>query len=124
MSKIKGILVDVQNGIVKPVEVEDELTDYYRVLNCDTIDIITVKLGDEYVTVVCDDEALLKPNARESAIDTNGRAMLHGNLFFCYEDDFEMTDLPANLEDYLISHTTNVELLNGERWKAVYGIRY
>ena len=81
MNMIKGILIDVENEKVECIEVEDTLYEYYRILNCDTIDIISRKIGNKDFYIVCDDEGLLKGNPKISAINNLGQPMLVGNLF-------------------------------------------
>lgn len=82
---IKGILITDTEA--KEIELSGELEDYYAVLNCDTIEIPTRKIGRKYFDIVCDEEGALKDNPRISAIDNLGRAMLVGNLFICKSND-------------------------------------
>ena len=75
-----AVFVDVYDRCaVKKIRVNDNLEDFYRLLNCDYVDMVTRWIaGMEYV-IICDDEALLKGDVRPSAI--NGRdVMLYGNL--------------------------------------------
>lgn len=81
---IKGVLLDIENNEAKVVEFEPTLENYYGMLHCDTIDIVSKSIGynrshREY-DIVCDDEGLLKDGNKISAIDNLGRPQLVGSL--------------------------------------------
>lgn len=84
--KIKGCLVNVSKPPygLQFVEVEEEkLDDYYKLLDCNCIDIVDRRIGDRSFSIVCDDEGLCKENPTISAVNKNGKPMLVGNLFIC-----------------------------------------
>lgn len=81
MKKLLGVLVDVEKEEAKVIEINDDLNEFYRVLNCDTIDIVTRRVGKKLVSIICDDEGLFKDEPKISAIDNRGNVMLVGNLF-------------------------------------------
>lgn len=83
--KVHGILIDVSGdrGSVKEIDVEDDLENFYDVLNCSTIDITQRAINGKVFDIVCDDEALLKENPVPSASRKDGKVMLFGNLFIC-----------------------------------------
>ena len=66
MGKIK--VVYLKAGVdeqAKVIEISDEagpesLQELYRLLNCEAIDIVYRKFGQNQYAVICDDEALLK----------------------------------------------------------------
>lgn len=78
---LRGVLVDVEQETVSVVEIADELDEFYRILNCDCIDIVVRRIGSKLFNIVCDDEALLKETQKISAIDNLGQPMLCGSLF-------------------------------------------
>lgn len=78
---LRGVLVDVEQETVSVVEIEDKLDEFYRILNCDCIDIVVRRIGSKLFNIVCDDEALLKDWPKVSAIDNLWKPMLYGNLF-------------------------------------------
>ena len=78
---LRGVLVDVEQETVSVVEITDKLDEFYRILNCDCIDIVVRRIGSKLFNIVCDDEALLKEAPKISAIDNLGQPMLCGNLF-------------------------------------------
>ena len=84
MSKklLRGVLVDVEKEIVEIMEIEDELEEFYRILNCTCIDITVRCIGsNKQYRIVCDDEALCKSEPKISAVDYYGQVQLCGNLF-------------------------------------------
>ena len=84
---MKFLLLDVKNEKVEAIDIEPTLDEYYRVLDCDIIDIPTRYIGGRKFDIICDDEALLKDDTKISAINRNGGAMLGGNLLFCHHDN-------------------------------------
>ncbi len=67
------------------VDVE-ELSDYYKYLECDYFDIATRKIGEKYYDIFCDDEGMFREDAITSAIGPDGSTMLVGNLIFANHD--------------------------------------
>ena len=82
--KVLMVLVDVENGTASKVEIEPCLDEYYRLLNCDTIDMVDRRIGTPRshrdFTIICDDNGLMYDAPKISAIDNLGKAMLVGNL--------------------------------------------
>ena len=93
--KLRGVLVDVEKETVSVVEIPDKLDEFYRILNCDCIDIVARRIGkhpsgrQKRYNIVCDDEGLYKDPQKISAIDNMGQAMLVGNLFIVGGADHE-----------------------------------
>lgn len=87
--KIKGILIDVKNEKVETIEIDKTLKEYYRILNCDTIDITERKIGDNTYDIICDDEGLFKSKPKISAITKQSQPALVGNLFIVKFDGRE-----------------------------------
>lgn len=69
------------------IDIEGTLEEYYDLINCRCIDIVTRKIEDTYFDIICDDEGLLKDNPRISAVDMSGHPMLVGNLIFSHTDE-------------------------------------
>ena len=81
---LRGVLVDVENETASVVEIPDELEEFYKILNCDCIDIVVRSIGGRFrkkFNIVCDDEGLFKNPQKISAIDNLGQPQLVGNLF-------------------------------------------
>lgn len=107
--KIKGYLIDVNNPDNSGVkEIEKNLEGYYKLLECDMIDITSRRIGGEWYEIVCDDEALLKNNPVVSAIDSEYNLVLCGNLFIAkYDGDGDLMSLEnediVNIEQNLVT---------------------
>ena len=88
---LRGVLVDVEKETVGIVEIPDELDEFYRILNCDCIDIPVRRIGHrkQKFNIVCDDEGLFKTPQKISAIDNLGQPQLVGNLFIVGGTDLE-----------------------------------
>ena len=85
---MKAFLLDAENRQTRTVEVDDtdHLTEYYKLLNCEIVDITSRKIGGKYFDIVADDEGLMKENPIVSALDTEWQPALVGNLLFCNYD--------------------------------------
>ena len=83
---IKGILVDVKSNIIDVCEIEKSLESYYKILNCKLIDIVSMKIGNRYFDIICDDEGLMKEDITLSAIYDDFTPALVGNLLVVRHD--------------------------------------
>ena len=118
---MKMLLLDVYENEVKMVEAND-LEDYYKYLNCRCIDIVSRKIGDIRVEIVCDDEGLLIDKPKISAIDVTGTAMLCGNLLVAsgrVTEDGELTELT---EDEIKAIMYNVAEVTTKVYKKPYNV--
>ena len=111
---MKMLLLDVKNRDVKMVEAND-LEDYYRLIGCRTIDIVSRTIGDVKVEIVLDDEGALVNKPKVSAIDIDGTPMLFGNLLVAsgrVTEDGELTELTRaeidEIMDNIATITTSV----------------
>ena len=111
---MKYLLLDVKNREVKIVEA-NSLDDYYKIIGCRTIDIVSRTIGDIRVEIVIDDEGVLVNNPKVSAIDIDGTPMLYGNLLIAsgrVTDDGELTELTEaeidEIKDNVAMITTSV----------------
>lgn len=77
---MKAYLIDVQNEKACVVETDSTLESYYKLLACNTIDIVTRKINGKYYDIIVDDEGLYSDDVRISAITPEGENMLVGNL--------------------------------------------
>ena len=88
---IKGVLIDIENDKADVVEFEGKLQNYYDLLHCDTIDIVSREIGNgrsrRRFDIVCDDEGLFSQDAKISAIDNLGRTMLVGSMLVVNRTD-------------------------------------
>lgn len=87
MRKIKVVIIKRNNEgdlVVQTKEIEDTLSNYYEILSCDNIDIVSRKIKDFRVCFVIDDEYLLRntPNQPPVAVlvDDNWKDAIYGAL--------------------------------------------
>ena len=97
MSKLSGVLIDTEKRIARSVTIEDELDEFYKILNCSTIDIVQRRIGSgrskKSFSIVCDEDPKI------SAINNLGSGMLVGNLFITGLSDGEGNLLSLAPED-------------------------
>lgn len=123
MSKnlLRGVLVDVENESASIVEIPDDLDEFYKILNCDCIDITVRRIGyrKEKFNIVCDDEGLLKEPQKISAIDNLGNPQLVGNLFIVGTADSEgnLTSLSEDDAAYILAR---VQKMGTRKFPAGY----
>ena len=111
---MKMLLLDVVNKDVRMVEA-NTLDDYYRLIGCRTIDIVSRSIGDVRVEIVLDDEGALVEHPKVSAVDIVGDVSLYGNLLVAsgrVTEDGELTELTedevAELMNNIATITTSV----------------
>lgn len=105
------------------VETPGGLPEWYRLCNCDLIDITHRKIAGRYFDIIFDDEGLMKGQGKITALDPDGRPALVGNLVVCNYDP--ETGGECGLSDDDINHliqsmvvlTENVKE-NPRRWLA------
>ena len=118
---MKHLLLDVKNREVKTVEANG-LDDYYELIGCRTIDIISRSIGDVEVEIVLDDEGDLVKNPKVSAIGIDGTPMLYGNLLIAsgrVTDDGELTELT---EDEVAELMNNIATITTSVYKEPYAV--
>lgn len=94
---MRGFLIDVVKGTAQVVECENDLHAWYKLLNCDIVEMPERQIKGKYYTFICDEEGLLKNNPIVSAINENMEPMLYGNLLI-FNIDSENCDI-ADLTD-------------------------
>ena len=86
---MKMLLIDSRRGEDRVIETEGGLDNYYKLLDCEIIDITTRSIGGVFFDIICDDEGLLKDDRIVSAVDKKGRPALVGNLLISKADEEE-----------------------------------
>ena len=107
---MKMLMIDVENRKVKLVEANG-LKDYYKLIGCRTIDIISRSIGDVRVEIVIDDEGALVENPKPSGISVDGTPMLFGNLLIAsgrVTDDGELTELTEEEVDEIMDNIATI----------------
>ena len=107
---MKMLLLDVKNREVKMVEANG-LDDYYRLIGCRCIDIVSRTIGDVKVEIVLDDEGAIIDKPKVSAIDIDGTPMLFGNLLVAsgrVTEDGELTELTKAEVDEVMDNIATI----------------
>ena len=107
---MKMLMIDVENKDVRLVEA-NTLDDYYRLIGCRIIDIISRSIGDIRVEIVLDDEGALVENPKVSAISVDGTPMLFGNLLIAsgkVTEDGELTELTKDEIDEIMQNVATI----------------
>ena len=88
---MRGYLIDVQNDEHRVVEIadKDHLGQFYELIGCECIDLVTRRIGGKYFDVIVDDEGLFVQNPICSAYDSKHNPMLVGNIVILGEADGE-----------------------------------
>ena len=104
---MKVVYLNVEGrGLPTVIDDEDELEVFYKLIGCRCIDIVPLKIGHKYYDVICDDEGLFKDDAIISAVDTQFRKMLVGNLIISKSDEEgELIDLSCEDIKQILRHT-------------------
>lgn len=123
---IKSILIDVKNKKAEALEIEPTLQNYYKLLDCDLIDITERKIGEYWYDIVCDDEGLLKENQIPSAVNSKSEVQLVGNLLLMNHDgegnetsltDEQINDLMNGHIAYYNHNDQITPILRGVEWE-------
>ena len=124
---MKMLLLDVENTGVKMVEANG-LDDYYRLIGCRCIDIVSRTIDDVKVEIIIDDEGLLVNAPKVSAIDIDGTPMLCGNLLVAsgrVTDDGELTELTrAEIDEIMDNVATITTSVYKEPYPALVEVDY
>ena len=99
---MKALLLDTMEKKVEVVNPES-LQDYYKLIGCKWVEIVTRKIGRKFYDVICDEEGTFVDDPLISAIDDLGRVMFVGNLIICglADEEGELTDLTSNDIKYI-----------------------
>lgn len=79
MELLKGVFLDGRKTEV--LTIKKSLDEYYKLLNCHTIDIISREINGVSYDIICDDEGLFKDEIVITCVNTNFEPMLVGSLF-------------------------------------------
>ena len=100
--EVKGLLISVKpdDRITAGLRiVSGNLEDYYNILNCEVIDIVSRRIGKKYYDIICDDMGLLKDDPIPTAYDERFEPALYGNLFIVNEPDQDSDGYVTSLTD-------------------------
>lgn len=97
-NKLLGYLVDPGESVAMPVSVGSKLSDFYRLLHCESIDIVRRKIGNNYYSIVCDNYGLFTDETPKfCGFTSKGEPMLAGSLLILRSryNDSELYPLTA-----------------------------
>lgn len=78
---IQVIYVNVDKGEKPKIKhIEDDIDTFYKLINCDSVEMPQRQINGKYFTIICDEEGALKSNPIVSACSHKGEPMLVGNL--------------------------------------------
>lgn len=100
--EMKGLLLNLNDNKTEVVEV-NSLQDYYNLIGCNLIEIVSRKIGRKRFDIVCDEEGTFVAEPKISAIDNLGAPMFVGNLIICgqADEEGELTDLSGRDINYI-----------------------
>ena len=105
---MRAVYLDVSNN-AKPaiIDLKDDLNEFYKLIKCDCIDIVSRKIGNKYYDIICDDNGLLVNRPVVSAIDILNNPALVGNLLIVGEPTAcgEMTELSTEEAKMICDNT-------------------
>lgn len=118
---MKVVYLNVENqALPKVIDIEDELDVFYELIGCRCIDIVQRRIGHKYFDVICDDEGALKDDPVVSAVDTQFRHMLVGNLIISKSDgEGNLIDLSEEDIKQILRHTKTYFTLGNEMYPAL-----
>ncbi len=122
--RITAVLVDTEKSVYGVVNIPNELEAFYKLLDCECIDITVRKIGvhcQKTFEIICDDEGLFKEQLKISAINNLGEAQLVGSLLIVGPADVEgnLTGLSSADANYVLS---KIQLLATKKFKDPYPI--
>lgn len=125
---MKVLLIDTDTLQPQVVETAGGLQEWYRLIKCDLIDIVSRKIGGRYYDIIVDDEGLFKGGAKVTALDTQQQPLLVGNLVICNHDgeggETSLTDEDIELIKQQLVVLTEAGTDTPQRWLALNGVDY
>lgn len=123
---MKVLLLDTDKLEPQIIETEGGLDEWYRLIKCSRIDIVTRKIGGHYYDIIIDDEGLFKERAKPTALDTAQQPLLVGNLIICnYDEEGRETSLTDEDLENIIRHLVILAEAGTdtpERWLAINNV--
>lgn len=108
-----GYLIDPDGKCTGRCKIPDTLEGYYKLLDCEFIDIVSRQIDGKYFDFVCDDEGRLKDHPKVSACGSTG-VMFVGKILVCNHDgEGNEVGLTAGEFKTIVSHVKVNSLLTG-----------
>lgn len=99
MRTLTAIFLDVKNGSgPQVIELKDDIKEFYKLIGCDAVDIVSRSVKGKKYTIICDDLGLYDKNLKPSAVSLTECFPLVGNLLIVGNVDSygELTSLTKN----------------------------
>lgn len=115
--KIKVIILDTLKGKHSFETIDNNLQSFYKLLNCDTIEVVVRKINGKYYDIILDEEFLLKVDNGEDlkpciAVFNNPFVMSElyfGNAIICtHNDDGDLEGLSDSEALQILYSTTTI----------------
>lgn len=128
--RMTAVFVDVYNeGRIRPIRVKRDLKEYYKLLDCRTVDMPFRWIGGEQFVIICDDEGTFRQDCRPSARNGN-EVMLYGNLLVVAFDGCEdIRGLTDSEVKHVMKHVHPVGRMNSKGqiegiWEVLTDVTY
>ena len=92
---------------IKMTQINDTLETIYKLLDTESVDIITRSFKGKKVVMIVDGEWHLKPTNKDKlpiAICKNAKEELFGSMIICGTDGEDLTDVPISISDIEIGY--------------------
>ena len=92
---------------LKILEIDDNIQTFYKLLDTESVDIITRSFKNKKVVMIVDGERHLKPANKDKlpiAICKNAKEELFGSMIICGTDGENLTDVPIDISDIEIGY--------------------
>lgn len=125
MKKIKSIILKAGSQL-PPVAtiINDDLDEFYKIIECDTIDIVARKIGNTYYDIICDDEGLFKDNPIVSVVSEDGLPLICGTIIICNSKEGNLTSLKEGDIDIIKKHIRVAEFKESKERFYVLQVGY
>lgn len=113
-------VLDTEEQSFNVVETEGGLSEWYRLLHCDMIDIVSREIGGKYFDIICDDEGLFKEEKIVSVFNQAGEPQIVGSVAICnYDSEGNETTLTPDDEKLIAEREAIATRADGEQFRVV-----
>ena len=117
--RIRIFVVDVEKQETRLDSTDCSLEDLHRLINCDTIDIVTREIGGKPYAIICDDNGLLDQRTY-SAISPEGAVRLVGNLVISnFDENGDLARLTGDDEKRLMRALRTARDYDGKEYYVI-----
>ena len=127
---MRVFVIDVNAGTYYTDDIQDDIKSYYKIIDCQLIDIAELEIDNTTFDVIYDDEGMfVKNGARPSVVDKNDNVKMVGTVIFCHAnkngDEIGLNDGDAaTLNKYMLRVVPDHLDKNDSRAKTWYVMKY